>query len=389
MFSILGLGSKDENKSQIFTPHTRNQLTAQPNTPSDFQWINKGSNGFTEGQSFYCFLDNGAYIMFQPGLSLVGISQVCQITIRYFCPKTNQDFFKSYSYSGSDVKFDPTNTNFWLTNGKLNYTYTADGAAGKYDILFCESEIQLQLEFKLTEGAFKFGDGITMYGGSGKLEDIEKKQPPYIKYWYCPKATTSGTLNYNGESINISGSGSCFNTYQNMMPGSAGDNWQLALVSTPRIGLIMLQGHLYHSKTVLNEAMFTFVDPSSSQKYTVTCPTASCKYREIYVDQDTNYHIPTKAVLSWEGTTPDGKNVKLSFTIVTDQKTMKRVHILASLPWVARKVIEAVIANPYIYQFCQDVTVELTIDGNTIKEDGKAFFELSYFKSKGMEVSTD
>jgi hypothetical protein len=75
----------------------------------------------------------------------------------------------------------------------------------------------------------------------------------------------------------------------------------------------------------------------------------------------------------------DTEAAKLGFELSTkDLKLYDRVDVISNLPYFIRKIIQAFITKPYIYEYFQPATLSISNGDQTEVIEGNLFYELSY-----------
>lgn len=95
------------------------------------------------------------------------------------------------------------------------------------------------------------------------------------------------------------------------------------------------------------------------------------------LDRDSGYMVPTKIQVVYDGKTADATPVKLSF-LSEIENPLDKIDILAQLPFLIRKFIQAFISKPFVYSWLVPLTVNLTIGDETHEITGKMFYESSF-----------
>lgn len=99
------------------------------------------------------------------------------------------------------------------------------------------------------------------------------------------------------------------------------------------------------------------------------------------LDAETGYMAPHGLSFKWEGDRVDGQGQ--ASASVTNQDVMsgliEKVDVLAEMPKVIRKGLAAVTGTkPFIFQYHNAATLDVTIDGKTIPIQGWMYNEASF-----------
>ncbi|KAI9145084.1 oxidative stress survival, Svf1-like protein [Paraphysoderma sedebokerense] len=360
---------------EIFTPQKRGLGSVTPLSEDDFQWIHTGPYGHSEAQTWYCFFDDGAYLVFQAAFTYISLSSLVQVSVRYYNPNTGDNFIKSYSYNGSDFNLSPNKTSYKCSNLSVMH----NPGAG-FHISFQEPEMDLKLHYEFISGGFKIGDGITLYGGIGTPDEKGKKSSNgWLRYWFAPKGKISGSLKVLGKERKAEGSAYSFFAYQGMKPHHVADNWQLCVFQSPRLALSMLQCETPTSHTVIDQSLAHFTASSS----TVISEKSQVLFENSKIDDVSGYKVPESIQFEWNGKTAEGKDFHFKINITPNEKTTEKIDVLSNLSYIPRKVVQVLIAKPFLYQIMQDVEVQGKIGDETFVEKGRALVELTFVNGLG------
>ncbi|RHZ56341.1 hypothetical protein Glove_402g19 [Diversispora epigaea] len=97
------------------------------------------------------------------------------------------------------------------------------------------------------------------------------------------------------------------------------------------------------------------------------------------LDPDTGYNIPEKILYTWEGSTLDtGENFKARMEFDT-AVLMDKIDVLNEIPYFLKKIVQAFVAKPYVYQWFNDTIAYIKIgDKDEFAVPGKLFSEATF-----------
>jgi hypothetical protein len=121
-----------------------------------------------------------------------------------------------------------------------------------------------------------------------------------------------------------------------------------------------------------------------NDKLKCVCVDNHVELMDLYKDEETEYEIPKKVKFTWKGKTikendaDEAKDVDIVMVVPTTN-LIDKIDVLAEIPYVIRKLVQTFVVKPYIYQWLDAATAEITIAGEeTIKTEGKIFQELVF-----------
>jgi hypothetical protein len=99
---------------------------------------------------------------------------------------------------------------------------------------------------------------------------------------------------------------------------------------------------------------------------------------DLVKDEDTGYDIPQRVKLTWKGKTlEDGEDIAVEM-IVSVKNLIDKIDILSEIPWFLKKLVQTFVVKPYIYQWLDGATAEITIGDKKIEATGKCYQELVF-----------
>jgi hypothetical protein len=97
------------------------------------------------------------------------------------------------------------------------------------------------------------------------------------------------------------------------------------------------------------------------------------------LDDFSGYDIPSKVTHEWTGFTLGSNPKPIYIKLALDlSKILDKIDILSELPYLVRVFIQAFVTAPFCYQWLDNATAVVGIDGIERKIKGKAFHENTF-----------
>lgn len=414
------------------TPNTTQALMRSFKIPN-YAWRLSGSSWVTEARTFYLLSEQGEFILFQMAYTNPGwpVPESCQVTARYFDarqaggkPDSNGWIgvpqFRSRRRSilghgrhhsdpssrggqghvgecvnqpASKMKTSSNKTGMILSGSQIcivgpstNGAHEVDGGGGsgrtasvlggavRADSIHGEYRgTLLNLDFlfePLCDGC-TFGDGRISFGVEGEDGDIDMR--------FLPAGRVRGTVSIDGISRTFSGMGMGVHQFQGIRPNLVASRWNFFYFTSDedaigeRLSLFMIQlgtSPTYGSETVNYGALY------GDGRLLALCRGGKCTPFAPALDTVSGYYIPREFRLHWVGQTVDGDRFEATCHS-QPQILCERMNLLDQLPFVLRKIVETFVTRPYIYQWFDRVTVNVSIKSNSDSISGWLYNELS------------
>ncbi|KAG9284077.1 hypothetical protein G9A89_022851 [Geosiphon pyriformis] len=330
-------------------------------SPKDLEWT-LASGSSTETQTFYLTTDEGHFAFVQMIHSSIGLwSPTIQFTARFFGAGINT--FKSVNMS-----------NFKLSDDRRSATadnmeITLNPECNKYKVtLKHNQDLIVSFELERVDRGFKIGEGKTFFG--------KDKTSGFVEHKFWPKCKTSGNIVVDGKAFDITGTALFVHAIQGMRPHLIASRWNFLDFQSPTVSLAMLEFETtphYGSKKV-NQGSLIINDKliGVSVKNVV-------EFLETEPDLQTGYHIPKEIHYTWDGITLDTKEEFKASLKIRPQVLMDKIDVLKEVPYVLKKIVQSFVAKPFIYQWFNEATANITVGNNpTISVSGKLFNEATF-----------
>ncbi|KAM9914386.1 hypothetical protein OXX69_000684 [Metschnikowia pulcherrima] len=331
-------------------------------TLEDFAWKHPNYTN-VETQTFYFTDLNSGYVGFAQVIhsNIMGIKTTAQFTFRLYNNKTGAEDTNCVWTSTALENFRTDGANFYADNlsivnsGANNETYTLKSAVNK------DSEVDLEMT-KLVPGVIFGADGTTFYG-----EDV--KEPwGSMRHAFWPRCAAKGTIKLKNASIEIDGYTMFVMALQGMKPHHAAKSWNFLNFQSENFSAVQMEFTTpkSYATTKVNVAIFT-----SKDAIIATSIDNDVVHENAQVDE-VGWSVPKSIIFNFsEGTS----SVPVAQVYGEIPQLVERVDVMAEIPQFVKNIVSGVAgAKPYIYQFCNTLTIK---HGDT-SEQGVAFNEATF-----------
>ncbi|WVQ80796.1 hypothetical protein IAT38_002901 [Cryptococcus sp. DSM 104549] len=402
---------------QNFFPATSYHTGFGELTSSDTAWANTSNSGFqTETQTWYTVLADGSMLMVQIIWSYLGIMFIpatTQMTFKLYNPNTKKQVWKSVhgsnpKYAGQTIKADEFEIKHTGTpTTEETYTITAS----------LDKNVQISVAFKKPAEApgFKLGQGADGGYSTFGAESAKGKRAGHVVHRFHPFNYSTGSVIVDGTVVDAKGDGMFVHAIQGMKPDSVASRWNFAFFTTAggeegklgSVRAIQMEfettddygpkgaksgrtkvnlGGIYTSSTTPSPLVITGQTHPSSAYPVISKDISACEHLTPSNDKATGYDVPAGIEFKWEGERVDGKGrigarlgVDKLGLVVGEGGLIEKVDVLAEIPYVIRKGLAAVTGTkPYIYQYHNPATLEVTTGEETVPVKGWLYTEASF-----------
>jgi hypothetical protein len=269
------------------------------------------------------------------------------------------------------------------------FNITLDPTQSKYQVQITHPELMVSLEFDRIDKGFKVGEGKTYLGG-----DKASSAAGFVSHKFWPRCSASGTFiikqqpsedqagqQQQQQLFEVKGDGIFIHAIQGMQPQLIASNWNFVNFHSKEASISMMQFQTtkQYGSVNINQGSLVLND-----KLKCVCVDNHVELMDLYKDEETEYEIPKKVKFTWKGKTikendaDEAKDVDIVMVVPTTN-LIDKIDVLAEIPYVIRKLVQTFVVKPYIYQWLDAATAEITIAGEeTIKTEGKIFQELVF-----------
>jgi hypothetical protein len=250
-----------------------------------------------------------------------------------------------------------------------------DTAQKVYKINITHPELVVSLEFKRVDKGFKVGEGKTYLGGDNA------SAAGFVSHKFWPRAESKGTFIINHQVHEIEGDGMFVHAIQGMQPQLIASNWNFIDFHSKEasIGMMQFQTTKQYGSVNINQGSLVL----NNQLVCVSVDN-HVELMDLEKDPETEYDIPKRVKLTWKGKTikeqESDETKDVSIVMVVEIKNLiDKIDVLAEIPFVIRKIVQTFVVKPYIYQWLDKATAEITIgDQEKILTEGRCFQELVF-----------
>ncbi|KAI8639001.1 oxidative stress survival, Svf1-like protein [Parasitella parasitica] len=334
----------------------------------DLDWT-LASGSSTENQVFYVTTRSGGFAFVQLIHSNIGLwNPTITMTCRFYDPESKTSVFKNISMSS---KFELSDNRRSVKTEFFNIQL--DAAQKLYKINITHPELVVSLDFERVDRGFKVGEGKTYLGGD------KSSAAGFVSHKFWPRCVVKGTFIVNKNVFETEGDGIFIHAIQGMQPQLIASNWNFVNFQADKASIAMMQFQTtkQYGSVNINQGSLVLND-----KLVCVSIDNTVELLDLQKDEDTQYDIPQTIKFSWKGKTikEEGQEPKdVVITMTTKPRALiEKIDVLAEIPYVIRKLVQSLIVKPYIYQWIDKATAEITIGDELTKVEGHCFQELVF-----------
>lgn len=330
-------------------------------TLEDFAWKHPGYTN-VETQTFYFTDLNSGYAGFAQVIhsNIMGIKTTAQFTFRLYNNKNGGDDPNGVWTSTALENFRTDGSNFYADNlsivnsGENSETYTLTSTVNP------DSEVHLTVT-RLVPGVIFGEDGTTLYG-----EDI--KEPwGCMRHSFWPRCSAKGTIKVKNETIVIDGLTMFVMALQGMKPHHAAKSWNFLNFQSENFSAVQMEFTTpkSYASTKVNVAILTSKDLIIATSIDNDVVHENGKVDEV------GWTVPSAITFNFK----DEKNEPVALVCGELKQLVERVDVMAEIPQFVKNIVSGVAgAKPYIYQFCNPLTIKYGSE----TEQGVGFNEATF-----------
>ncbi|KAG1308003.1 hypothetical protein G6F64_006367 [Rhizopus arrhizus] len=366
--NVTGLGTTVESVKTVAETAKDGQYYTSLDE-NDLQWT-LASGSSTENQVFYTTTREGGFAFVQLIHSNVGLwNPTISLTCKFYDPKTNTSIFKNINMSKFELSADKRSVKTDFFNIQL------DAAQELYKMNITHPELVVSMDFKRIDKGFKVGEGRTYLGGD------KASAAGFVSHKFWPRAESKGTFIINQQIYEIEGDGMFIHAIQGMQPQLIASNWNFINFQSKEasIGMMQFQTTKQYGSVNINQGSLVL-----NGKLICVSVDNHVELMDLEKDSETEYDIPKRVKLTWKGKTikeEEGDEIKdVTIVMVVDIKNLiDKIDVLAEIPYFIRKFVQTFVVKPYIYQWLDKATAEITIgDQEKVLTEGHCFQELVF-----------
>ncbi|KAI8988771.1 oxidative stress survival, Svf1-like protein [Pilobolus umbonatus] len=368
--SVTGIGaSVDTIKTVAETVKDGQYYT--PLNEDDLNWT-LASGSSTENQIFYLTTRSGGFAFVQLIHSNIGLwNPTISFTCRFYEPQSNTSVFKNINMSKFELSADKRSV-------KTDYfNIILDSTQKMFKVNITHPELVVSLDFSRVDKGFKVGEGKTYLGGD------QGSAAGFVSHKFWPRCVGKGTFIVDQKIHEIEGDGMFIHAIQGMQPQLIATNWNFVDFHSKEASIAMMQFQTtkQYGSVNINQGSLVLND-----KLICVSVDNHVELLDLKKDPDTDYDIPQKVKMTWKGKTikenesDESKDVSI-IMVVEVKNLLDKIDILAEIPYIIRKLVQSLIVKPYIYQWLDKSTAEITIGDEKTVVEGHCFQELVFVSS--------
>ncbi|KAI8619477.1 oxidative stress survival, Svf1-like protein [Chytriomyces sp. MP71] len=336
----------------------------------DFKWQLEYPTAATEALTFYLTTDSGLYVLVQMVYSTMGLSPSVQTTCRIYGPN-NSKFAQTLT---------PATESFFVSTDRLSVTcapfsITHDSATRGYTVRArFDADTSVDATFLPPRAE---GEYVRLNEGKALFHETEVEG--YIEAAFMPKAHVEGNVVFQGTRFDASGEGMALHVV----------TCQPQCVA--RYNFVNFQSHdaavlLYEFEMPQDGVYKTRRFSLGLAVHNGALSAVTTRNRALHVqtevDEDfSGYAIPTQLFCLWNGKTmKKGEDARMEMSLMLTN-LVDKIDVLAELPYLLRVFIQTFITAPFLYQWLEDVTINVVMGKESFELKGKAFIECSFLSS--------
>ena len=336
---------------------------SRPTTVEDFAWKHPNYTN-VETQTFYFTDLNSGYTGFAQviHLNIMGIKTTAQFTFRLYNNKTGAADKNCVWTSTALENFRTDGANFYADNLSIVHSGTDSNTYTLKLSVNPDSEVDLVVT-RLVPGVIFGADGTTLYG-----DDLNEPWGS-MRHAFWPRCSAKGTLKIKGSEIAIDGYTMFVMALQGMKPHHAAKSWNFLNFQSEHYSAVQMEFTTpkSYATTKVNIAILT------SDNAVLSTSINNDVVHENATTDEVGWNVPSAITFNFgEGTTTTPPVAKVSGAL---KQLVERVDVMAEIPQFVKNIVSGVAgAKPYIYQFCNT----LTITHGDKSETGIAFNEATF-----------
>lgn len=331
-------------------------------TIADFAWKHPNYTN-VETQTFYFTDLASGYTGFAQVIhsNIMGIKTTAQFTFRLYNNKTGAADPNLTWTSTALEDFRSEGANFYARGLSIVHSGDADDTYHVKSTVNPDSEVDLVVT-RLTPGVIFGADGLTLYG-----DDVENPWGS-MRHVFWPRCSAKGSVKLKNATVTIDGYTMFVMALQGMKPHHAAKSWNFLNFQSDDFSAVQMEFTTpkSYANTKVNLAILTSADAilATSIDNEVV--------HEDAAEDDVGWNVPLAITFNFTDGTGDDvvATVKGKLT-----QLVERVDVMAEIPQFVKNIVSGVAGTrPYIYQYCNDMTIEYA--GKSA--DGVAFNEATF-----------
>jgi hypothetical protein len=255
------------------------------------------------------------------------------------------------------------------------FNITLDPTMSHFKISVTHPELVADLDITRIDKGFKVGEGKTYLGGKD-----QSSAAGIVSHKFWPRCSAKGTLILDKELYEIDAHCMFIHAIQGMQPQLIASKWNFIDFQAEDAALSIMQFTTtkQYGGVDVNQGSIVVKD-----KLISVSVENNVELLDLQKDEETGYDIPQRVKLTWKGKTikekeeDEVKDVSVVM-IVTVKNLVDKLDILSEIPWFLKKLVQTFVVKPYIYQWLDEATAEITVGDEKYECPGKCYQELVF-----------
>jgi hypothetical protein len=292
-------------------------------------------------------------------------------TCRFYDPKSKINKFKNYNQASE----------FTLSKDRRSvktefFNITLDPTMSSFKIAIKHPDLIVNLDFDRIDKGFKVGEGKTYLGGAD-----QSSAAGIVSHKFWPRCKAKGTVIIEKQFHEIEAHGMFVHAIQGMQPQLVASKWNFIDFQAENAALSMMQFTTtkQYGGVEVNQGSIVIND-----KLISVSVQNNVELIDLQKDPQTKYDIPKRVKLTWKGKTiqekgSDEQPKPVSVVMMVPLGNLiDKIDILAEIPWFLKKIVQTFVVKPYVYQWLDEATAEVTIGDEKFEFPGKCYQELVF-----------
>lgn len=329
---------------------------------ADFAWRKPGYTN-VETQTFYFTDLKKNYAGFAQIIhsNLMGVKTTAQFTFRLYNNELGPDDPNATWTLTALEDFRAEGANFYAKD--LSFEISEDNTTYRLQLSVNENSIVDLTVTRLTPGVVFGKDGMSLYG--------EDKENPWgsMRHAFWPRCSVSGKVQLKETKIDIDGFTMFVMALQGMKPHHAAKSWNFLNFQSEHFSAVQMEFTTpkSYAETKVNVGIV-----AKDDKIVFTSIDNQVVHQDRAIDS-VGWNIPHLITFNY---LKDGNEDDVVASVSGQLKNLiERVDVMAEIPQFVKNIVSGVLgAKPFIYQFCNPMTI--TYDNTS--EQGICFNEATF-----------
>jgi hypothetical protein len=277
---------------------------------------------------------------------------------------TTTKLFKE-TFGGSDVTLADEGKS--IASKKLNVVFRSSGVGGGYNMSYKNEaeKVSFELETLNKVAPFKVGDGVCAFG-TDKQSSTSQFRP-----FHHPHGTCKGSWRTKQDAQEQSFTGVFGMTHsmdKNLVKSMERASVTCFEGADTSLSLFQVKGNKAHDS---EEVSYGYVVLQGDILVTINNQVNIVATEK---DPESGYLLPKEVEYFWSGKTASGEDVEIQLNMKNGALN-HTVDLLSDLPFLVRKVVQAMVAKPYAFHWWGEGKASFKVGDKVYTETGYVFQE--------------